>query len=219
MPKVTEAHTRARRQQILDAAVSCFARKGYHSSTIQDICREAGLSPGAVYSYYKGKQALLEAVIETTTEEIDAITSALDKPGDLVTLLRSAAQVTFGHLDNAETLPRLRTTVVIMAEALRDRRIGDAFASEVRYLLAGLKRFVRRAQAQGEIDPSLDPEQVGRLLFSVFEGFKQQKIIEPKTDTMTYLGTLIPVLVRGLAPPLGARQYTLPDDDGASTIK
>src|SRR2546426_7751892 len=51
MPKVTDAHLEARRQQILDAATECFARKGFHRSTMHDICQMAELSPGAVYRY------------------------------------------------------------------------------------------------------------------------------------------------------------------------
>jgi AcrR family transcriptional regulator len=55
MPKVTEAHLEARRQQILDAALACFSRRGFHQSTMQDICQEAELSPGAVYRYFRSK--------------------------------------------------------------------------------------------------------------------------------------------------------------------
>ena len=42
MPKVTEEHVAARRRQILSAALSCFAREGFHRTTMQDIFREAG---------------------------------------------------------------------------------------------------------------------------------------------------------------------------------
>ena len=48
MPKVTEAHLEARRQQVLDPAFACFARQGFHQTTMDDICREAGLSAGAL---------------------------------------------------------------------------------------------------------------------------------------------------------------------------
>jgi AcrR family transcriptional regulator len=57
MPKVTEAHLEARRSQILDAAWTCFARKGYHQATMQDICKESGLSPGAIYRYSAKKRS------------------------------------------------------------------------------------------------------------------------------------------------------------------
>ena len=52
MPKVSEAHVEARKQQIMDAAKTCFSRQGFHQTSIQDICREAELSPGAVYRYF-----------------------------------------------------------------------------------------------------------------------------------------------------------------------
>src|SRR5687768_8974370 len=63
MPKVTEEHVGARRRQILAAALRCFARHGFHRTTMQDIFREADLSPGAVYSYFKGKDDLIVAII------------------------------------------------------------------------------------------------------------------------------------------------------------
>ena len=53
MPKVTEAHLEARRQQIVNAAFACFSLNGFHQSTMQDICQEAHLSPGAVYRHFQ----------------------------------------------------------------------------------------------------------------------------------------------------------------------
>src|SRR2546422_9313531 len=64
MPKVSEAHLDARRKQIVDAAVACFARNGFHRATMQDICREAELSPGAVYRYFSSKDELVEAIAD-----------------------------------------------------------------------------------------------------------------------------------------------------------
>src|SRR5262245_19988937 len=63
MPKVTEEHVEARRRQILNDAMRCFAREGFHRTTMQDIFREADLSPGAVYSYFKGKDELIGGII------------------------------------------------------------------------------------------------------------------------------------------------------------
>src|SRR5262245_30602356 len=63
MPKVTEEHVEARRRQILTAALRCFAREGFHRTTMQDIFREADLSPGAVYTYFKGKDELIRGII------------------------------------------------------------------------------------------------------------------------------------------------------------
>ena len=48
MPKVSEEHALARRQQIIDDAYRCFARKGFRQTTMREIYAEAALSPGAV---------------------------------------------------------------------------------------------------------------------------------------------------------------------------
>jgi AcrR family transcriptional regulator len=47
IPRVNQKHLEARREQILEAAIECFAHNGFHRTTMQDIMREAGLSVGA----------------------------------------------------------------------------------------------------------------------------------------------------------------------------
>jgi AcrR family transcriptional regulator len=49
IPRVNQKHLEARREQILEAAIECFAHNGFHRTTMQDIMREAGLSVGAPY--------------------------------------------------------------------------------------------------------------------------------------------------------------------------
>src|SRR5262249_31284974 len=63
MPKVTQEHVDARRRQILSAALRAFAREGFHRTTMQDIFREAELSPGAGYSNFTVKDELIAAII------------------------------------------------------------------------------------------------------------------------------------------------------------
>ena len=64
MPKVSQEHRDARRAQILRAAAACFERKGYQRTTMADIIRESGLSAGAIYVYFTGKQNIVRAVAE-----------------------------------------------------------------------------------------------------------------------------------------------------------
>ena len=61
-PQVTEAHLEARHRQIVEAALVCFTGKGFHQTTMQDICRRAELSPGAVYRYFASKDDIIEAI-------------------------------------------------------------------------------------------------------------------------------------------------------------
>jgi AcrR family transcriptional regulator len=59
-PKVVED----RREQIIDAAMHVFARKGYSNATNKDIASEAGITPGLIYYYFESKEALLYAILE-----------------------------------------------------------------------------------------------------------------------------------------------------------
>lgn len=68
MPKVTEEHKLAMRRKIQDAALSCFARKGFSGASMADIVKEAGLSAGAVYVYYASKSELMVDVARRVME-------------------------------------------------------------------------------------------------------------------------------------------------------
>ncbi len=118
MPKVSEPHKVARRKQILDAAAACFAAHGLHRTSMRDICERAGLSPGAVYSYFVGKQAVIEALAAESARR------AAEQAG------RPAAEV-LGELAQSDepAAARFRLDVRLWAEALDDESVRAAFAT------------------------------------------------------------------------------------------
>ena len=59
-----------RRTQILDAAVLCFARKGFHLTSMHDISAEAGISVGLIYRYFQNKEAVIAAMADGHKTEI-----------------------------------------------------------------------------------------------------------------------------------------------------
>ena len=61
-----QARSRARREQLLSAAASVFARRGYADAAIDEIAREAETSKGGLYFHFPGKDALLLAVLDKT---------------------------------------------------------------------------------------------------------------------------------------------------------
>ena len=69
MPKLKSETQNARREHILDAAERCFARTGFHRTTMQDICKMAGVSPGALYVYFDSKEALIAGITERDRAE------------------------------------------------------------------------------------------------------------------------------------------------------
>ena len=92
MPRVSEAHRYSRRRQILDAAIECFARRGFQRTSMEDIIRESNLSTGAIYSYFQSKDQIIEALAnERHDREKQLVQQALagEWPESLHLLVRS----------------------------------------------------------------------------------------------------------------------------------
>src|SRR3954466_1279940 len=61
-----------RRSEILSAAQTCFARSGFHQTSMQEICAEAGMSPGNLYRYFPSKEAIIAGIAERDRAEVGA---------------------------------------------------------------------------------------------------------------------------------------------------
>src|ERR1700733_6121439 len=67
MPRITEERREARREQVLEAARACLQDHGLEAVSMEMIIARSGLSTGAVYGYFKGKDELINAVITDGT--------------------------------------------------------------------------------------------------------------------------------------------------------
>ncbi len=81
MPKIAEQARAARREQIIAAGLACFARSGYHATTMADVAAQAGVSKGTPYLYFESKEALFLALHEEwdcgAGQRVDAAVAAL----------------------------------------------------------------------------------------------------------------------------------------------
>src|SRR3954471_13950628 len=179
MPKVTDEHVDARRRQILSAALRCFAREGFHRTTMQDIFREADLSPGAVYSYFTGKDELIAAIGMTIVGFI-ADSAALfgetlpdgrpRRPGEaLVELIADYRSVEFGTAEE-----RARIFPHLVGEQQRDPGLAAAARAGLDALRASFETLARAAQGRGELAPEIDPEAFSRVPIAMLHGMLLQ---------------------------------------------
>jgi len=189
MPKVTEAHLEARRQQILEAASSCFARKGFHHSTMHDICAEAQLSPGAVYRYFSSKEEIIEAMAEEERVRALGYIEAAKQRGDTLELLNELANVFFGVVED-EWQQMCKLDIEVWAEGLRNPRVMGLVRRTFDSHLESFAEIVRMAQERGDINPALDPEAVAHVMMSFFEGLVLQKGMDPGIDVPNYVAVM-----------------------------
>ena len=189
MPRVSQEHVDARRRQIVDAAVACFARDGFHRATMHDICREAGLSPGALYSYFASKDEIVEAIADERHAREAGFIELADEAGGGVEGLRALGRAFFSSLADPDERRRRRLGVQVWAEALRNPAVHRLVMRGTERQIEAVSALVREAQGRGELAESLDPVGVARVMTALFQGFVLQQAWDERADVATYLET------------------------------
>ncbi len=200
MPRVTEQHREARRRQIIDAARRCFSRNGFHATSMQDVLREADLSAGALYRYFRSKTEIIAAVAEDVlgpvTGEIANVlhTEPVPPLADSMAIVLGTVEAQSGE-DGI-----LRVAVQVWGEALREPALGEFVDTTYRRFRSLFVQLAERARQAGHLPSSADPEQVGAVLFGLVPGYALQRLLIG--DTITPEGYLagLRVLIGSPAP-------------------
>ena len=181
MARVTEAHVEARKNQILDAAWSCFGRRGYHQTTMQEVATEAGISAGAIYRYYPSKEAVLQAIseraLETDQSLIVGARAHADEPIDALELLGAVVVSNFRAPDFQE---KARVIIEMRPELLRDKKLSREQRRHLDLLRESIAGLMADAQKRGQLLPELDPESLAILSLAVYEGLRAYNLVDPE---------------------------------------
>lgn len=213
MPKVTEAHSAARRRQIIDAAYRCFARKGVHRATMRDIYAEANLSPGAVYHYFDSKEAIIQASFEFDYQRSIDLFEAAAASDDPVKALGELLDFFFRGLASAAELGAGRVNVQGWGEALVNPPLLETISHILARFLDALSQVMGKAQDLGQIDPSLDPRAAARVMLSLYFGLELQKALDPEVEIDSYAAA-----TKALVLPAPQQAGSpVPDDGGAGS--
>lgn len=208
MPRVSQRYRDARRRQITDAARRCFARTGFHATPMADVFAESGLSAGAVYGHFSGKDDLVEAIIN---EVLSEITAALDTvtetepPPPLSEVLGRVVQVLDTGSDGTRDGDHgdlARLAVQVWAEASRRPELRGRMASSYRQVRERFSALVRRYQREKILDPTIEPAHVAQVLTALGPAFLAQQALLDDITAETF--------TRGLEGLLGPAR---PRDD------
>jgi AcrR family transcriptional regulator len=200
LPRITEKQRDARREQILAAAWKCFHRRGIHATSMEQIIREAGLSAGAVYLYFKGKDDLiLTAIAAQMTAVREQVLPFLEKdraPGPAEFI----QQVTESIASFTSRMGIDLNSVILMcwSEAQTNHEVGSLIRGFQKGYRKSLARMVERWQKKGLLDAKADPDDVAKALLTFLLGFIAQSAL---------IGDIKPrSLSRGLAALMASRQ-------------
>ncbi|MGK8525225.1 TetR/AcrR family transcriptional regulator [Nocardia asteroides] len=195
MPRVSEEHLERRRQQILDAARRCFARKGFHETSMQDVFAESGLSAGAVYRYFKSKDELITALATQTTVSLRvAMDLAINReplptPAELITMVAEEVVRRSGPDGPVRLAPQAWALALVHPEA----------AVMVRETMMAMRAlwvtYAERMRDKGWLPEDADVDAVGKAIIGLLPGFILQHLILGDPDPQTLargVRTLLP---------------------------
>lgn len=194
MPKLKPATQRARRERILDAAEICFARSGFHRCTMHDICKEAGISPGALYVYFASKEDLIAGLAERDRNEFQERFEPIAEATDILNALQTIGEQYFVE----EPAHKRLMCVEIGVESTRNEKVGEIFRSVDTHVYTSLCGLFERLEQQGRIAPAFDPATVSKLVAVIGDGMMWRRATDPnfKADqlmpaVMAVVGSLI----------------------------
>ena len=212
MPKLKPDTQRARRENILDAALLCFARAGFHATTMLDICKEADVSPGAVYVYFASKEDLIAGLCERDRNEFAERFSQLAAAPDFLEALQTIGE----HYFVDEPPEKQRFVVEMGVESTRNPRIAEIFMSVDKFCCDSFQALFQRLKDEGRIAPRVDISTIAKVFNVIGDGMFWRRAIEPGFNAREVLpvitelvGTMLNPVERAPAQRSPARQSTV----------
>lgn len=198
-----------RRRQILDAAMVCFCRRGFHQTTMQEICAAAALSPGALYRYFPSKADLISAIAE---EDRRAILEPLDLFGENADFFASAAALARAWLGRMQGKD-CALIADVMAQAARDEELRVKLAEVDASLRDVLAQWVRQGQARHQVDARIDAARAARAMLCALDGMALRMVLLENCQMADAVTDLIFVFER-MFSPLGASTKVVRENRG-----
>jgi len=206
VPKITQAQRETRRRQILDAALTCFSRDGFHNTTTADIVRESGVSQGTLYLYFATKDDIIVALADDRHQNEAFLNTLAQREQDPVRGLFALLELHGKGLRDASRLDGRRVGVQGWAEALRNPRIHDSVVEGLTSVREAIARLIERGQHTGQIRPEVDADALSRTLIAVFQGMVLQVAWGEQVD-LAACGTVVREMIGALLTAEGRAAY------------
>lgn len=186
-----------RRQRLVDAAWRRLATSGYHETTVDDVCDEAGVSKGAFYGYFPTKQDLFLALLDEETEALNRV--ATDLAGRDLSGAERVRRFTQAMLRVGDDPGRVQLRADLWSALAGDPVIRDRFAEAVEARRAVLREWITRSIRAGDL--GLDEQRANALasiLIALADGLMLHRAVDPKGFKWSNIRAVMDALVAGI---------------------
>ena len=165
-----------RHEQILNAAMVCFAKRGFHQASMHDISAEAGISVGLIYRYFENKEAVIATMADRHKKEIHDV---LERARQAPSLLESLEILFTAHC--CENSPKVQSAFVVdlYAEASRNPQVANLVLGVLQTAMEGLTDLIARAPEAQKSAHDLTPNEMAELIFAVGRGMLMRDVLQP----------------------------------------
>lgn len=185
-----------KREAILRAAEACFLEKGFHGTGMAEICKAAGMSPGALYRYFPSKEAIIEGIAEDERDDIAGMFAEIEAADDIVARLVAVLVEVMAAVSDPDYG---RIALEIAAEAGRNPAIAQPFRQNEALALERVAAIISAGQKRGQVDAALDPRGAARLLLMLADGATGRQAIDREFDAGKLAKSLEAMVTRFLA--------------------
>ena len=186
MPRVSEAHKEQVRQRLIDATSRVVLRDGHEGTTTRAILAEAGLSAGALYTYFASKEELFEALAERALRESLVLYGAEAATGE------SPAELLRRFANELLTEPDLPALAWFRGRMSTDPDVQAAAARFNHYIV---ETFAPALAASGAVEAALDTEAVVELFDIIVEGLNKREVLGTFATSFRRVGAVATALL------------------------
>jgi AcrR family transcriptional regulator len=175
MPRINAERQETTRRSILRAARTAFVEKGFHEATTHDVAREAGLSVGSIYTYFRNKDDLIrESVLAANKDETDAVLRDVRSTGTVREKMTRAIAGWYAYTIEAPGVPAFLAEA--WAAASRKPLIRDLVARRRERIVTVATLILQEGVTAGELAPGFDVDVAARALAALLDGVVLERI-------------------------------------------
>ena len=155
--------------------MSCFAKRGFHQTTMQNISEEAGISVGLIYRYFASKEAVIGAMAEEHKKDLQRL---LARASSAPTLLESLEILLTAHC--SDDVPQMHSAFVVdlFAEAGRNPEIAHLVRDILETSMAAVTDVIARAPEMRDAPHGLAPREITELVFATARGSMMRDVLD-----------------------------------------
>ena len=184
------------REALLEAAERVFAKRGFHTASVDEVAADAGYSTGALYSNFEGKDDLFLALLQRDIErQVREVAKVVSEPGSLDEAARGGGRYWTQFLEREPELVLL--FVEFWAYAVRRDEVRVRFAARYAEVRRALARIIDEGARELGVELLRPPEELAIAIDALADGFALQKLADPDGVPDELFGDALAMLLDG----------------------